>query len=62
MEVSIFLPDGKTQSYDNVTGLRSENGLVTFQYEENTGKKREVRTALPVLAEKEAGKPKATLL
>jgi hypothetical protein len=61
MEVVIFLPEGKTQSYDNVTGLRSENGLVTFQYE-SKGKKQEVRTTLPVLAEKEAGKPTATVL
>jgi len=66
MEVQIFLPDGRRQSYDDVTGLQSENGLVTFYYQEvreaQEPENKKVMTTLPILAEEEVGTPRVSVI
>jgi hypothetical protein len=57
----IYLPDGKTQAYHDVSGLSVENGLTTFYYK-GFGKKRKITTTLPVLLDEEAGQPRVTTL
>ena len=60
MQVVVFLPEGAKQVYDNATDLKSEDGLITFYYQPDAGKRQEpktkkITTTLPILVEEEVG-------
>lgn len=58
----VFLPNGKTQSYPNVSGVKADNGLTSFIYAQDDGQKKRVYTTLPILVEQKASTPSVTVL
>jgi hypothetical protein len=63
MTILVFLPEGRTREYPDASGWQLQNGVTTFFYQPDAGKRQDpktkkVTTTLPVLVEEEVGAPR----
>jgi hypothetical protein len=67
MTVLIYLPKGEIQAYSNASSLEMKNGLTTFFYQPDAGRRQEpqtmkITTTLPIFVEEEVGQPRVRTL